>query len=37
MVPEEKMIHEYMDFSKNPSAVNPEWNFVYQLTISLKH
>jgi hypothetical protein len=18
-----------MDFSKNPSAVNPEWNFVY--------
>jgi penicillin amidase len=22
-------ITEYMDFSKNPSAVNPEWNFVY--------
>jgi penicillin amidase len=24
-------ITEYMDFSKNPSAVNPEWNFVYSI------
>jgi penicillin amidase len=22
-------ITEYLDFSKNPSAVNPEWNYVY--------
>jgi penicillin amidase len=22
-------ITEYMDFSKNPSAVNPDWNYVY--------
>lgn len=22
-------IQEYMDFSKNPSAVNPDWNYVY--------
>jgi penicillin amidase len=22
-------IMEYLDFSKNPSAVNPEWNYVY--------
>jgi penicillin amidase len=29
MVPRERDITEYMDFSKNPSAVNPEWNFVY--------
>jgi penicillin amidase len=29
MVPLKDDITEYMDFSKNPSAVNPEWNFVY--------
>ena len=22
-------INEYLDFSKNPSAVNPDWNYVY--------